>query len=1114
MVDLPKSPETAPEEGHVIPDRTPTPQSGPASPGQDPVDPATPIGLPVPEAEMETEEAAQNEDFSPENSVEIAAEAKESLWAPSLDSGEGKGPLLVEGLRSGEPATDASETTSRNDQKSPIAAQNDDEAPAEVTEKTQEAATAEEAETDPKVEPSPEAASQEASQEASQTTTELFGALPPGVSLRALPLEIPLANTEYISCLGSYESNLYLGTSRGRVLHYYLFEDAEEYILILERAVNGSEIAPIRKIVTLPDLEMCMFLQNKTTFAFSLPELSPLRTGKLKDVEDLLLLSQGKLGSSKNKNDKLLIFTSSKIRVVQMLKDSAKLLRDINYAGALTGLSSASGTLANYSNICIVAGATRYDVVDMQQTRKIPLFDYNPTGEARIAPLIAPFRAAADGTTHEEYLLPICSDDSTSMAMFINSSGDVTRGTLTWIDRGYPRLGVAIDWPFAYGIFSRKDTHPVFLVSSLETLEVVASIPCSQLFKENVDWAHCRLTNVETGVKVVDRELLEMLSVVSPDGKRLSVSNQFQSANSVFSDGHRLEYIEKEQELTRLIREALTCAPNDAKFPEILAFFQAQTDVFGRSMYFALLYFKQDFLRIKDLISGQHDSPKKIDPRLFLYFCGLGEAEWEDFGLQKCLRQLKLRANHEENRELRVWIIKEVHSNGEHYSETVRSQFRKLMYLECCSTSADYTLVVESEKLLWQGENAINDSIMAYLEEKKHSDVLIRIYLLKQEIGNAFQDWVTKIIDLGLESLAERRSEDQSEDDKLLVKLIFDQLQDHADSEEFYTKKLLRLLQLSPETGLGLLKQHKGGKFKSTHKFIFDELSKSYELGPQFASLKIEYAEQSFLEKSTNTVNYQAAKELLDEYFDYFKAAPIDIELENLNILFQTFQIENRCRDLSWPKLSWCDFVRVNGPKSGLEEFFKMYIKAYELVVICRLGEIPVNASFTNDALNYFNRSTDVAYLIEIADFTSAEWSSVHGTFKLPKEPYLSEPLLASGKITYQILPPAVVSQNLANVVLHYLEIEDELFRNTALLALINRQGRTYFGVAEVLQMLPEKLPLMYIEGFLVLKLLSLEDCRREAALKKTLVKLNSKLSSDVLKHFESLRVFDAEVAP
>lgn len=302
--------------------------------------------------------------------------------------------------------------------------------------------------------------------------------------------------SENITSLQSWEANLYVGTSKGRLAHYHQFEDAGSYMMIslleTETGVGG-----VRKMLILPTINTLMALVGGVLKLYALPELSPYHSKwKMELVVDVLLLAySGRIGgdlslsqtqAQPKLNDKLLAFTPTHIKIIQIGRDQLDVIKEIAYPNSIRGILISLSMTSNYSNLAIVANRTNYDIIDIRQIRKIPLFQYSPLPLARTKPFMIAYKAFDSGK--EEYLLTVKSDESMSMAMIINSLGDVTRGTLTWIDVGYPTGGIVVKGSFVYGIFINKDKRTSKLVvSSLKDLSIVSEENIADLFAGQID---------------------------------------------------------------------------------------------------------------------------------------------------------------------------------------------------------------------------------------------------------------------------------------------------------------------------------------------------------------------------------------------------------------------------------------------------------------------------------------------------------------------------------------------------------------------------------------------------------------------------------------------------
>lgn len=275
---------------------------------------------------------------------------------------------------------------------------------------------------------------------------------------------------ETITDITTYENNLYVGTSNGQLLHFHRFDDTTEYIPITTINVGTHSVS---KILCIESIKRLLVISNRIVLSYVLPELSPCRMKKMKDVTDLQKL-----------DSLVLVLSPTKIRIINIQADTITLAKEINYQGGVACRSCKD------SNFIVVANNESYDIIDLDNNRKVPLFSYK--SESTVHPWIIPF----DG----EYLLSVLSDTNTSMAMFINSVGDVTRGTLTWVDKGYPENSIALEGEYVFAFFKNK-----MIVSSLVSLDTVLEM-------ENPGYT---ITKVPPAI-VNDKSLANIIDTIQP----------------------------------------------------------------------------------------------------------------------------------------------------------------------------------------------------------------------------------------------------------------------------------------------------------------------------------------------------------------------------------------------------------------------------------------------------------------------------------------------------------------------------------------------------------------------------------------------------------------------
>lgn len=957
--------------------------------------------------------------------------------------------------------------------------------------------------------------------------------LPFGYRIRQLKIDVPLENSEAICTVAAFGSNLYLGTSSGQLLHLYLFEDAEDYILISQLVVGAGLRSPITKILLLEDAELCLILCNKILYTYLLPEMTPCSVGRIKDVQDILMLSQVQNSKAKSKLDKIVAFTTTRIRLIQLSKDSVKLLKDIPYLGSVMGLSSAAGTLKNYSNICFVANATNYDVIDIQQTRRIPLSEFNPTNmefsdsKHRISPFMVPFKALDKQGKPEEYLLVICSGSSSSMALFVNSEGDVTRGTLIWPQEGYPTGGIAVSWPHVIGLFYNQDDNTTRLcISSLETLEINYRADSFKLLPKTVSPGSIKLQTVDSGISVCDEELLKILQLRSCITKEsLPSLKQYKRADVALLGESSIFFLEKlsplAEELNALrmrIKSPVLAGINEL-FSELKTLSQRNEQIWP--IYVASLLLAGQFNEVKQIIQKRETGSRKIDPRLLLLFLNEKLDSESEFFIGYAVPNfiidlMEHKTEQNGSKEFYRWIIEDVYNQRDHFSTEINANFRKYMYTETNRDSKALMELIDSEKNLWIAQNKESDELLEFFYKNHFYLVLLHIFLLKQKEGNTFKNWEMLIIELGLELLSGSKqlllsdAELQKSDKNFnLTEIVFFQLYEHINDENYFAKHLLELLKIEPETGLNLLKKNKGGKFLSCNKMILAELSKLVKSDQQFNSLKIEYSEQAFIGALDGNKNYlEQGKDLATELANYINDEHFHIEYQNLEILFQTYQVENDLKDSSWPKLTWIEFLHIHRRTSECKELALSYLKLYEVQVILAMNklEAPIKFERSSPVTKYLSDMLQahkkITYLLEIRDYSTADWVARHGSFPFPRTTLYSKNSLAQIALQVSVTHRQIL-ENLKVIMEFYLALENESQKYRAINHVVNSVGGEFFTTTEILDFIPETFPLWCIETFISQDFLSMRQSQTDATMKKVFSRLDAKFSKVLLNEFE-----------
>jgi hypothetical protein len=207
---------------------------------------------------------------------------------------------------------------------------------------------------------------------------------------------------------------------------------------------HPKKTRPVSKILLFPTVSRAVVLASMSTSVFSLPEFAPCTgMGSLRevndfsyDVDDKSLVKEAE--NVENSEAEMTVFTKSVIRVVRVQADALKLKQNIDYPDVLVGVRRTS--------FALVANSESYDLVDLHNIRKIPLFpisqDASSEGEdepvPKVPPIIAPVAA-------EEFLVTSGTrPEDPAMGLVVNVDGDISRGTIAWPK--YP-TSVAVDFP-------------------------------------------------------------------------------------------------------------------------------------------------------------------------------------------------------------------------------------------------------------------------------------------------------------------------------------------------------------------------------------------------------------------------------------------------------------------------------------------------------------------------------------------------------------------------------------------------------------------------------------------------------------------------------------------
>lgn len=189
-----------------------------------------------------------------------------------------------------------------------------------------------------------------------------------------------------ITCVDTWNGNLYIGTSAGEVLHYVSLPaqtetEAPTYIFAtkIEPAFNTAQHGAdqgVKQILLLPQVQKACILCNGTLTFYTLPELSPAFGGKIKQPGCLWVggMNLAELGQETQSasGTAIVICLKQRLRLIR-IGDEARKIRDIELGGVQA--------LVRREDLACVADGTSYSLLDVVNQRKNELFPISSQSE-------------------------------------------------------------------------------------------------------------------------------------------------------------------------------------------------------------------------------------------------------------------------------------------------------------------------------------------------------------------------------------------------------------------------------------------------------------------------------------------------------------------------------------------------------------------------------------------------------------------------------------------------------------------------------------------------------------------------------------------------------------
>lgn len=210
----------------------------------------------------------------------------------------------------------------------------------------------------------------------------------------------------------AYDEHIYLGTNTGDLLHYYEIESGN-LILVSKTQFNSDSPSPIDKIILLPRLERACVLSHNELVLFLLPEFAPMpNSEKIIDVNDIDL--EGWNGV--RDKYRLVVFKDNNLETIKVTENGFEVVKKYDHKLVKTGKVHGSTLMVSKLN--------SYEIIDLKKHDVIPLFRISDRN-ATLQPIISSF-------SKDAFL--ICSGgasyDDNAMGLVVDHKGDITQGTI------------------------------------------------------------------------------------------------------------------------------------------------------------------------------------------------------------------------------------------------------------------------------------------------------------------------------------------------------------------------------------------------------------------------------------------------------------------------------------------------------------------------------------------------------------------------------------------------------------------------------------------------------------------------------------------------------------
>ncbi|CDK27525.1 unnamed protein product [Kuraishia capsulata CBS 1993] len=743
--------------------------------------------------------------------------------------------------------------------------------------------------------------------------------------------EIPESENAQITCVEAWESNIYIGTSIGEILHMYKLDDEMGYILVSRQRFHAAKIKPVLKIILLTPIQRALVQCGSVISLFMLPEFSPANIGRIRDVNDVSLdLQQLKLDSKKHNYEtasvsddptqnsvELTIFTKKCIRMIRVTTAGIRLIKDLNYANSVNGIRRAG--------FAAVATSSNYDLLDLEKVQKIPLFPVSQGEPSSILkPLIVP-------VAKSEFLFACGTGNSDpAMGMVVNINGDISRGTIPWAS--YPTT-LIIDYPYTLSAVSSSKV----LVHSLHN-----QLECQQISFTS----HIEVTTVSHVFQAPSTELAEAITevsllhrdVTSPDSTLARQSSLKKSTVLVYGEDSGLYVLFPTSRIGRLMNIASrTTKQNRTNVVDEL---EEEIKEIDSTTEFGEIEKHISECLIGLILLQYHDFNQSfdywftglLDPRLVLYIFGSGDQLEDDIQVYSVLvplidaiqKQYEADLSNEPNSLntaihvfyrffLRTWLSNReaLSFPGKKKEDTIKT-LELCLLRECLPAPTSKAELAEQINIVVGSVVMASDEAVSWLQAHQKYVLLLKLYEGRTEVASAVALWKRLISKEIVDADLQLEFEGESDPIQKALEHLVDFIAIYCEDSGLFWTSVEWLIESHPRFALSLLGDSRV-KVDINESRVLKLLSKSQS---DLQQIKLEYLE--FI------VNSKREKQFLGDLVVHLVDSMVQLIEGDSGIRNHLETLVKSYNELSIPRMPFPAYMIYEAERASITKFLDL----------------------------------------------------------------------------------------------------------------------------------------------------------------------------------------------